>query len=330
MQPPVQEDSTPSRAVGSGTDPDRSGEPPEHAAAARPGDALLARSLALVRFLREHCPWDAAQTAETLRPYLLEESHETAEAILAGDDEELRGELGDLLLNVAFQIVVAEERDAFDAAGVVHELEAKMRRRHPHVYGDADEAPDWERVKAAERAEDGEGSVGSDPATAGGSDASVQAEEATPERAGREQGADPFAGLPAGLEPLSRAVRIQQRAAGVGFDWPAVEGALAKLEEEIAELREQLPPEPKRTHGGGWTHPDEEAVAEEIGDLLFAAVNVARLAGAHASTALHDANRKFERRFRRLVLLARERGLDLETASLEEMEAVWRKVKGEE
>lgn len=297
MQPSVQEDSTPSRAVGSGTGPDGSGEPPEHAAAALPGDALLARSLALVRYLREHCPWDAAQTAETLRPYLLEESHETAEAILAGDDEELRGELGDLLLNVAFQIVVGEERDAFDAAGVVHELEAKMRRRHPHVYGDADEAPDWESMKAAERA---------------------------------EPTADPFAGLPAGLEPLSRAVRVQQRAAGVGFDWPAVEGALAKLEEEIAELREKLPSESKRTHGGGWTHPDEEAVAEEIGDLLFAAVNVARLAGAHASTALHDANRKFERRFRRLVALARERGLDLETASLEEMEAVWREVKGEE
>lgn len=329
MQPPLHDDSTPSPSTGSGTGGGPRPEPPEHASEARPGDELLARSLALVRYLRQHCPWDAAQTAETLRPYLLEESHETAEAILAGDDEALRGELGDLLLNVAFQIVVAEERESFDTEDVVRQLEDKMRRRHPHVYGDAEEAPDWEGMKAAERAGDEAGPEGPPRADSGEPESDAE-QEAPSGEAAAEVVTDPFAGLPAGLEPLSRAVRVQQRAAGVGFDWPAVEGALGKLEEEIAELREKLPSGSKRTHGGGWTHPDEEAVAEEIGDLLFAAVNVARLAGAHASTALHDANRKFERRFRRLVALAGERGLDLESASLEEMEAVWREVKGEE
>ena len=122
-----------------------------HAQRAREGDEALGRALALVRFLRERCPWDAKQTPNTLRPYLLEEAHEVADAIRSGDDEGLAGELGDLLLNVAFQIVLAEERGAFDAQGVTEALEAKMETRHPHVYGDADAPPDWEALKAAER-----------------------------------------------------------------------------------------------------------------------------------------------------------------------------------
>ena len=302
----------------SGDQPGAGGEPPDHAARSRPGDALLGRSLALVRHLREHCPWDARQTPESLRPYLLEEAHETADVILADDPDELAGELGDLLLNLAFQVVVAEERDAFDAREVVERLEAKMEARHPHVYGDAEEPPDWEETKAAERREG--------------------------------EGGDPLAGVPEGLDPLSRALRVQQRAAAVGFDWPDVRGALAKLREEAAELEEELDggaepgggaagdgpadgaraaapdgPSGARARAGG-TVPGAR-LEEEAGDLLFAAVNVVRLAGTHPETALAAANAKFERRFRALLEAARERDLDPSEASLEELEALWREGK---
>lgn len=290
-------------------------EPPGHAAAARPGDEIAGRVLALVRHLRAGCPWDARQTPDSLRPYLLEEAHETADAVLSGDDEALAGELGDLLLNVAFQIVLAEEREAFDVRDVVHRLEEKMVRRHPHVYGDAEEPPDWEEMKAGERA----------GAPSGGGDG-------------------PFAGLPSELEPLGRALRVQQRAAALGFDWPDVRGAVGKLREEIREVEElaadgsPAPPEdagapeaPGGTAGrarAGGTVPDE-ALEDELGDLLFAAVNVSRLAAVHPTRALEGATRKFEARFRQLVRRARERGLDLEEASLEEMEALWGEVKAD-
>lgn len=299
------------RGGGGPSGPDDGGDAPDHAARSRPDDALLGRSLALVRHLREHCPWDARQTPESLRPYLLEEAHETADAILAGDPDELAGELGDLLLNLAFQIVVGEERDAFDGPEVVRRLEAKMRDRHPHVYGDAEEPPDWEATKAAERSGDG------------GEDAPA-----------------PFDGVPEGLEPLSRALRLQQRAASRGFDWPDVRGALDKLREEIAELEEELAASPAGeedaapgrgpTEEGaraGGTVPDAR-LEEEVGDLLFAAVNVARLAGTHPEPALAAANRKFERRFADLLRRARERGIDPTEASLEVLEALW--VEGKE
>ena len=296
---------------------------PGHAARSRPGDELLGRALALVRHLREHCPWDARQTPESLRPYLLEEAHETADAILGGDPDELAGELGDLLLNLAFQIVVAEERAEFEAREVVERLEAKMRARHPHVYGDAEEPPDWEALKADERraAGRGDGPAGAEADGAG----------RTPD--GEEPGASPveapFAGLPDGLDALSRALRVQQRAAAVGFDWPDVRGAVGKLREEIGELEEVLAAEGDEAGAGrsGGTVPGGR-VAEEVGDLLFAAVNVARLAGPHPETALAAANRKFERRFAGLLRRARERGLDPADASLEELEALWREEKG--
>lgn len=301
---------------------------PDHAARARAGDEMLGRVLALVRHLRARCPWDARQTPRSLRPYLLEEAHETADAVLAGDDDELAGELGDLLLNVAFQVVLGEERGAFDGPGVVRRLEGKMRDRHPHVYGDAEEAPDWEQMKARERP----------PAPADRAD---------------EAAASPLAGIPEGLEPLSRSLRVQQRAAAVGFDWPDASGALDKLVEEIEEVRRAAA---RDGHGEGRTEgpdggggdgnggsdgtagraphpggavPDPE-VEEEVGDLLFAAVNVARLSGVHPSTALARATRKFEARFGRLARRARQRSIDLAEASLEEMETLWRDVKGEE
>lgn len=311
-----------------GGDPD----PPAHTAAARPSDGAVGRALALVRYLREGCPWDARQTPDSLRPYLLEEAHETADAVLTGDDEALAGELGDLLLNVAFQIVLAEERGAFDAPEVIRRLESKMARRHPHVYADAEEAPDWEELKARERAED----AGRD----------------RPGPDGTGGVPDPFAGLPSALEPLGRALRAQQRAAALGFDWPGVEGALGKLREETREVEEvvtgpgpRAPDEgardgdpragprpdapgagPSAGSGGTVPHPDLE---EELGDLFFAAVNVARLASVHPARAVESATRKFEDRFRELARRARARGLDLEGATLEEMESIWREVKAD-
>jgi len=273
----------------------------EHMERSLAGDGSLGRSLALVRYLRDHCDWDARQTPDSLRPYLLEEAHEVADAILAGRDDELERELGDLLLNVAFQVVLAEERGAFDAAAVVSGMEGKMRERHPHVYGDAQEAPDWERMKAEQRTRDRGASGMTDP------------------------GVDPFDGLPAGLEPLSRSLRMQDRAAGLNFDWPNVWGAVEKLEEELQELRETL-----ETAESSETAVDRSAdprVEDELGDLLFAAVNVARLAGIHPTMALERSAAKFAGRFRALLDLANLEGLDPRQASLRDLDELWERVK---
>ena len=244
---------------------------------------MLDRALELVRFLRAHCEWDAAQTPQTLLPYLLEEAHETADAIAHDNDAELQGELGDLLLNVAFQIVLAEERGAFTAEQVMATLEAKMRRRHPHLYGDGPRI-DWETLKASERGQlTGEQSL--------------------------------LHGIASNLEPLARAQRIQERVATVGFDWPSALGAFEKVAEELEEVRELL--------GSG----DVKALEEELGDLLFAVVNLARLSGTHAMRALLRANAKFADRFRGLETLAAARGVTLGKASLEELDQLWHEVK---
>lgn len=247
----------------------------------RPEPPRLDRALALIRFLRAHCSWDAAQTPQSLIPYLLEEAHEVAEAIGDGDDEALASELGDLLLNVAFQIVLAEERGAFDAETVVRGMEEKMRRRHPHLYGCEKES--WEVLKARERA----GKVA--PSL--------------------------LSGVPRGLDPLSRAHRIQERVSAVGFDWADAKGAFEKVAEEVEEVRQALEAEPS------------PALEEELGDLLFAVVNLTRLAGAHALNALQRANRKFTARFEALERLAAERGVVLGEATLEELDALWEEVK---
>jgi MazG family protein len=298
---------------------------PLHAPYGRPGDGTLGTALALVRLLRERCPWDARQTRESLRPYLLEEAHETAEAVAAGDDAALAEELGDLLLNVAFQIVLAEERGAFDATNVVAGLEDKMRRRHPHVYGDEEEPPDWEALKAVERARE-----------AGGAQTRPGAEAGAGETAGpADMPADPFAGVPGTLEPLARGYRLQQRAAALGFDWDDVAGPLAKVREELDELEEEL----GRTgdargrdadSGGRLPGPSHPRLEEEVGDLLFAAVNLARRAGVHPSNALGAANRKFRTRFRALLALASERRLDPASATLAELDVLWDEVKAGE
>ncbi|MBR9989712.1 MAG: nucleoside triphosphate pyrophosphohydrolase [Gemmatimonadetes bacterium] len=248
----------------------------------------LDRALDLVRFLRANCEWDAAQTPESLLPYLLEEAHETADAVAAGDDAALRAELGDLLLNVAFQVVLAEERSAFSAEDVVTTLEAKMRRRHPHIYGDGPRV-EWEMLKAQERSDsNGEKSDGA---------------------------VSLLHGIASGMEPLSRAQRIQERVATVGFDWPDAGGALAKVREEIEEVSELL------------DRPGTDDLEEEIGDLLFAVVNLARLSGVHAMRSMVRANAKFSARFAALEEMAHARGVRLGTATLEELDVLWDEVK---
>lgn len=275
-----------------------------HLARACRGDTSLGRSLALVRYLRSGCEWDAKQTPATLRPYLLEEAHEVAEAIRGGDEAELADELGDLLLNIAFQVVLAEERGAFEAESVVEGLERKMIERHPHLYGEAEDPPDWEELKAQLRAR-------------------AREDRKSGRAADEDATSDPFEGVPGGLEPLSRALRLQDRAAARGFDWPDVGGAVEKLREEIAELESEL--------GGRSDSEADDARArrihEELGDLMFAAVNVARLAGAHPSVALDRASAKFEQRFRDLLRLADERGIDPDEADLATLDRLWDEVK---
>ena len=247
-------------------------------------------TLELMRDLRARCEWDAAQTHESLRPYLIEEAHELDEAIRLENDKLAREELGDVLLQVLFHSVLAEERDAFSFADVAEGLITKMRGRHPHLYGDAAKEP-WERMKSKDR----------------------------------KSIAD---GLPGGLPALHRAHRLQDRAAGVGFDWPNVEGPAEKVEEELGEVRAELkkspPPEPGTPPALDERH---YALEGELGDLLFAVVNLCRKAGVHASIALDKANAKFERRFQQVEKMATERGIDVPHAGLEKLDELWDEAK---
>ena len=261
---------------------------PEHQSERDAGSPRFDRALELVRFLRARCPWDAEQTPTSLLPYLLEEAHEVVDAVNDGDDTLLAKELGDLLLNVAFQTVLAEERSAFTAEDVVSRLEDKMRRRHPHLYGLGPQQ-DWETLKAQERAQET-----------------------------NKEASSILSGLARSLEPLSRAHRIQDRVATVGFDWTSAHGAFEKVAEELEEVREALDAEPS------------PALEEELGDLLFAVVNLTRLSGVHAMRALQRANQKFIARFEGLERLALERGVRLGEASLDELEALWVEVKRRE
>jgi len=249
------------------------------------GASALGRALSLVRDLRTRCPWDGAQTPQTLRPYLVEEALELDHAIQSDDPEALRDELGDVLLHLAFQIVIAEERSQFNAEVVTRSLEEKMWRRHPHLYAGAQgsDHAGWELVKRREP------------------------------RAGGKRGT--LAGLPTTLPPLVAAYRLQERAAGVGFDWPDAAGPMAKVKEEIAEVEREV----------GAARRDK--VEEEIGDLLFAVVNLARKLSVEPRQALERANAKFTRRFEQMEALAAERGLEMGRASLEELDKLWDEVK---
>ena len=287
---------------------------PAPSAPPAPAAGELERVLELIRYLRRHCPWDARQTARSLVPHLLEEAHEVAEAIRSGaPPHALAEELGDLLLNVAYQVAIAEESGDFDAPAVATELERKMVRRHPHV--------DWSGYPAAEGA-----SAGSDAPASGARAPASEAAVAAWERrkaAERSPGASSLDGLPAGLDPLSRAHRVQDRVAGVGFDWDDLEGPAAKIAEELEEARDAI----ARASDGDT---DGAEVEEELGDLLFAVVNLARRAGVHPANALGVANAKFERRFRELERVLAARGVSARELPLAELDAVWEQVKRDE
>src|SRR5919201_1848956 len=253
------------------------------------GKPTLNDTLELMRDLRERCDWDRAQTHDSLRPYLIEETHELDEAIRSGGAAQIRDELGDVLLQVLFHSVIAEEAGEFDAGDVAAALIAKMRRRHPHLYGGGEREP-WERMKSKARRSIGEG-------------------------------------LPPGLPALHRAHRLQERAAAVGFDWDDTEGPAQKIREELEEVRAVLAQRaPSPTSAGQATPVNGEAhrtLEAELGDLLFACVNLCRRAGVHASLALDKANDKFVRRFEAVERLAAARGLVMGEARLEELDRLW-------
>jgi nucleoside triphosphate diphosphatase len=247
--------------------------------------AGLPETLELMKDLRQRCEWDAAQTHESLRPYLIEEAYEVDDAIRSGDDRALREELGDLLLQVLFHSVVAEERGAFDFGDVAEGFLRKMKSRHPHLYeGGARQS--WEGMKAKKR----------------------------------ESLVD---GLPAELPSLHRAFRLQDRAAGVGFDWPDAAGPAGKVEEELAEVRAEIA---AGAHAAGYGVPDPK-LEEELGDLLFSAVNLCRKLGVHPALALDRANVKFATRFKGVEELGKARGIDVRTAGLEVLDELWNEIK---
>ncbi len=255
---------------------------------------LFARFVELIARLRAPggCPWDREQTHESVKPMTIEEAYEVAHAIEEGDDEELAGELGDLLLQVVFHASIAEERGAFPLKRVIERVSEKMVRRHPHVFGDDDAATsgevlrNWEAIKAQERAERGK------------DDASMLDSV--------------HKGLPAVMEAFQMTTKVSR----VGFDWKEAEGALVKVDEELRELREAI---------AAKTEPAR--VAEEVGDLFFAAVNVGRLLGVDPESALKSSNRKFRRRFRHVEERLRADGRGPADSTLEEMDRFWDEAK---
>jgi MazG family protein len=278
----------------------------------QPSRKTIADLLAVMAALRTPvtgCPWDLEQTFETIAPYTIEEAYEVHEAIERGDRTELRDELGDLLLQVVYHARMAEEEKAFAFADVVDAVTRKMIRRHPHVFGDDSQRGKpltkgwWEAIKAEEKAE--KGVVESDAPT------SILAE------------------VPMALPALSRAVKLQAKAARVGFDWPSLAPVFAKMREELAELEEIATPADPRGPGAP-TATDDPRIAEELGDLLFVIANVARHLAIDPETALRAANTKFTRRFAHIEARLAEQGKQPAESILEEMDALWDEAKARE
>jgi MazG family protein len=264
---------------------------------ARPIDRLLA-VMARLRDADGGCPWDLAQNFKTIAPYTIEEAYEVADAIERGDMAGLKDELGDLLLQVVFHSRMGEEIGAFDFDAVADTIVDKMLRRHPHVFGaavpNASRAPtqaavndNWESIKAAERAAKRNG----------------------------DQPHSVLDGIATALPALSRAEKLQRRASRVGFDWGAPEPILDKIAEEIGELGAELPTA------------DKDKIADELGDVLFAVVNLARHLEIDPEVALRGTNAKFERRFKYIERMLLAKGKSPEDSTLEEMDALWNEAK---
>jgi ATP diphosphatase len=260
-----------------------------------PAETELNRLLEIMAALRDRkngCPWDAAQTYETIAPYTIEEAYEVADAIARRDFTALPDELGDLLLQVVYHARMAEEEGRFAFADVARHINDKMVRRHPHVFGDAAarqagmSAASWEEQKRAERA--------------------ARAETGT------------LAGVPVGLPGLTRALKLTARAARVGFDWPDAPAVLEKLDEELAELRAELPAA------------DPDRLEDELGDLLFVLANLARKLRIDPERCMRRANAKFSRRFAAIERQLAAEGRTPADATLDEMEAAWQAAKRNE
>lgn len=245
------------------------------------------RLLDVLDTLREQCPWDRKQTNESLRPNTIEEVYELCDALMADDVHNIRKELGDVLLHVAFYSKIADEKGQFDIADVCDSLTEKLIFRHPHIYGDVKaETPDavadnWEQIKLKEK--DGNKTV--------------------------------LSGVPGALPALVKAYRIQEKAAHVGFDWDSPGQVWDKVKEEIAEVEAEM------ERGG------KEGTEQEFGDLFFSVVNAARLYGVVPENALELTNRKFIRRFNHLEAKAKEMGKSLKDMTLGEMDEIWNEAK---
>ena len=282
----------------------------------------IARLIAIMAALRAPvtgCPWDLEQSFSTIAPYTIEEAYEVADAVERGDLIDLREELGDLLLQVVYHARLAEEQGAFDFGDVVLGITRKMIRRHPHVFGNergatsAQAKASWERIKAEEKAEKDD--ERSRTPTGMASRPSLPASEV-------------LAGVPAGLPALTRAVKLQDKAAAVGFDWPSLMPVFDKMREEMAELEEVALPADARADAAG-SPPDMSRIAEEFGDLLFVMANVARHLKIDPEQALRAANAKFTRRFATVEAKLAERGSSPSESTLEEMDALWDQAKRE-
>jgi ATP diphosphatase len=258
-------------------------------------DRLLA-IMAALRTPGSGCPWDLEQDFASIAPYTIEEAYEVADAITRGNLADLREELGDLLLQVVFHARMAEEEGAFDFADVVASLNEKLIRRHPHVFGDAKGLTPreveglWERIKTQERMQ----------------------------KPKRETGEGALAGVPVALPALTRALKLQVKAGRVGFDWNDAHAVLDKIREEISETEAEL------------ARQDTAAAGGEIGDLLFAVVNLARHIGVDAEAALRGTNQKFERRFAAMEGSLAQSGRRPDQATLAEMEDLWQEAKRRE
>ncbi|NNG11880.1 MAG: nucleoside triphosphate pyrophosphohydrolase [Halobacteria archaeon] len=252
----------------------------------------LLEIMARLRDPQHGCPWDQQQDFRTIAPFTLEEAYEVVDAINRDDMDDLQDELGDLLFQVVYHAQMANEAGQFDFSNVLHSICDKMVRRHPHVFADEKIADAEAQTRAWERHKESERKAGAGSA---------------------------LDGVPMALPALTRACKLQRKASRVGFDWPDSRGVAEKVEEELQELRAEL----------GETA-DPAALAEEAGDLLFAVVNLVRHAGIDPETALHQANRKFTKRFQRVEARCRESGYSVSEADLETLDGYWEQVKREE
>jgi len=252
----------------------------------------LQELMARLRDPEQGCPWDRKQTFRTIAPYTVEEAYEVADAIERDDLVELKEELGDLLFQVVFHSRMAEEAGEFEFAEVVDGIVRKMRRRHPHVFGEAEVRSAGEQSNAWE----------------------TQKERERQAKRGKKQ-ASVLDGVALALPSMTRAEKLQKRAARAGFDWPEVDGVIAKIEEELEEVSEEMAGE------------EPETLAGEIGDLLFACINLARHVGVDPEPALRRTNTKFERRFQYVEQKLREQGVLLEESDLDQMDRLWEEAK---